>query len=170
MSIRTDHQIDRRVHHGIAFPSMSAFSAALPARWCSAEVDFGSPWRTAQFGARYRAAWLTATGELFIVRLGPDAGGGGVELLAHVPDADIMEAMLDGWQDACGGFDSIRWLRARVATAHPLKRRDGWGVRGPTGPRSLMRTRPRRRGGASEGLAKPHAAWIGLAVPATSSV
>jgi hypothetical protein len=34
--------------------------------------------------------------------------------------------MLGGWQDVCGTFDSMRWLRSRVANAHPLKRRYGW--------------------------------------------
>jgi len=42
------------------------------------------------------------------------------------PGADRLAAMLAGWRDACGTFDSMRWLRARVATAHPLKRRYGW--------------------------------------------
>jgi hypothetical protein len=159
MSIRTDHLIDRRVHDVLVFPSLSAFTAAIPARWGSAEVGFGCPWRTAQFGACHRAAWLPATGELFIVRLGPETLGGDVEVLAHVPDADILEGMLDGWQEACGGFDSIRWLRGRVATAHPLKRRDGWGLRGPTRQRSIRDPRQRRRGDERTGFAKPGSPW-----------
>jgi hypothetical protein len=80
-----------------------------------------------RFGPAYRAAWLPSTGELFTVRLGPNhAGGGRVELLAHVPDMAMLAEMLRGWGEACGTFDSIRWLRARVAHAHPLKRRHGW--------------------------------------------
>jgi hypothetical protein len=112
----------------LTFPSLSAFRAADEARSDAAEVDFGRPWRTVQFGPAYRAAWLPATGELIIVRLGSAASGGGrVEVLAHMPDRRRLVGMLSGWQRVCGGFDSIRWLRARVASAHPLKRRHGWG-------------------------------------------
>ena len=108
----------------LTFASLRAFHAAHPLRRRCAEVDFGTPWRTGGFGPAYRAAWLPATGELFVVRLGPPAAGGGaVEVLARVPDANVLAELLRGWQRACGGFDSIRWLRARLARAHPLKRR-----------------------------------------------
>jgi hypothetical protein len=111
------------------FCSMRDFQAAHPARAASAEVDYGRPWRTVGFGPAYRAAWLPGTGELFTVRLGPNhAGGGRVELLAHVPDAAVLGEMLSGWREAVGTFDSIRWLRARLALAHPLKRRYGWSL------------------------------------------
>ena len=111
----------------LAFASVAEFQAAHPARGRSAEVDYGRPWRTGAFGPSYRVAWLSGTGELFAVRLGPRrSGGGSVELLAHVPRADRLAAMLAGWREACGTFDSMRWLRSRVATAHPLKRRYGW--------------------------------------------
>jgi hypothetical protein len=102
----------------LAFTSVAEFRAAHPARTRSEEVDYGRPWRTGAFGPDYRVAWLPGTGELF--------AGGRVEILAHVPGADRLAAMLAGWCDACGTFDSMRWLRARVATAHPLKRRYGW--------------------------------------------
>jgi hypothetical protein len=92
-------------------------------------VLYGHPWRTVRFGPSYRAAWLPSTGELFTVRLGPNhAGGGRVELLAHVPDGAVLAGLLSGWRDVVGTFDSIRWLRARVAHAHPLKRRYGWSL------------------------------------------
>lgn len=112
----------------VAFASVDDFYAEDPARRRSPEVYYGGPWRTVQFGPAYRAAWLPGTGELFVVRLGsPAAGGGRVEVLAHVPGPGAIAEMLRGWQDAVGTFDSIRWLHARVATAHPLKRRHGWG-------------------------------------------
>ncbi|HEX2103625.1 MAG TPA: hypothetical protein VHF51_08230 [Solirubrobacteraceae bacterium] len=115
----------------LRFSSLREFEAVHPARAASAEVDYGRPWRTVRFGPAYRAAWLPGTGELFIVRLGPaHAGGGRVELLAHVPDAAVLDEMLRGWREACGTFDSIRWLRARLAPAHPLKRRYGWALAG----------------------------------------
>jgi hypothetical protein len=111
----------------LTFPSLREFRAARPTRRDSAEVHYGRPWLTVGFGPAYRVAWLAATGELFAVRLGPaDTGGGAVEILAHVPDAGMLAGMLGGWQDAVGTFDSMRWLRSRVASAHPLKRRYGW--------------------------------------------
>ena len=111
----------------LTFASLREFHAAWAARRHSAEVEYGRPWLTGAFGPVYRVAWLAATGELFAVRLGaPAEGGGQVELLAHVPDERVLQGMLGGWQHACGTFDSMRWLRARVATAHPLKRRYGW--------------------------------------------
>jgi hypothetical protein len=113
----------------LTFSSLREFQAAHPARAAAPEVDYGRPWRTVRFGPAYRAAWLPSTGELFTVRLGPNhAGGGRVELLAHVPAAAQLAEMLSGWREACGTFDSIRWLRARVANAHPLKRRHGWSA------------------------------------------
>jgi hypothetical protein len=113
----------------LAFSGLGAFYAADPARRRSAEVDFGTSWRTAAVGPAFRVAWLPSTGEVFTVRLGSRASGGGsVEVVAHVPDVRRLAEMLSGWQRACGGFDSVRWLRARLATAHPLKRRHGWGL------------------------------------------
>jgi hypothetical protein len=113
----------------LAFGSVAEFHAAHPARGRSPELPYGRPWRTGGFGPAYRVAWLRATGELFAVRLGPrGTGGGRVEILAHVPDGGVLTAMLAGWRDAVGTFDSMRWLRSRVATAHPLKRRYGWAL------------------------------------------
>jgi hypothetical protein len=106
----------------IAFPSLREFLAEHPARAAAPEVAYGHPWRTVRFGPTYRAAWLPSTGELFAVRLGPNhAGGGRVELLARVPDPAVLADMLKGWREACGTFDSMRWLRARVAPADPLR-------------------------------------------------
>jgi hypothetical protein len=108
-----------------AFPSVSAFRAADPRRIGALEVDFGGPWRTAAFGPSYRAAWLPATGELVLIRLGAlPAGATRVELIAQVAERGTLAEMLSGWREAVGNLDSIRWLRARVAAAHPLKRRD----------------------------------------------
>jgi hypothetical protein len=113
----------------LIFRTLQDFRAAHPARGRGPEVDYGRPWLTGRFGPAYRAAWLPATGELVAVRLGPEsAGGGGVEILAHVPDRGLLEEMLRGWRAACGTFDSMRWLRARIARAHPLKRRHGWAL------------------------------------------
>jgi hypothetical protein len=111
----------------LTFASLREFHNASAARAGSAEVDYGRPWLTGAFGPGARVAWLAATGELFAVRLGGAAERGGqVELLAHVPDEGVLASMLGGWQAVCGTFDSMRWLRSRVANAHPLKRRYGW--------------------------------------------
>jgi hypothetical protein len=113
----------------LAFPTLEDFRAAHPARAHGPEVGYGAPWLTGRFGPAYRAAWLPRTGELFAVRLGPEpAGDSRVELLAHVPDRALLEEMLRGWRAACGTFDSMRWLRSRLARAHPLKRRHGWAL------------------------------------------
>jgi hypothetical protein len=113
----------------VSFSSLREFHAARPARAAAPGVDYGRPWRVVRFGPAYRAAWLPSTGELFAVQLGPNhAGGGRVELLAHVPDAAALAAALTGWREVCGTFDSMRWLRARIARAHPLKRRHGWAL------------------------------------------
>ena len=112
-----------------SFASVGAFRAADPRRLASREVDLGGPWRTAAAGPSYRAAWLPSTGELYLVRLGSlPAGSARVELLAQVIDRTALTQMLAGWRDAVGGFDSVRWLRARVARAHPLKARAAWGA------------------------------------------
>jgi len=51
------------------------------------------------------------------VRLGPpDAGGGGVEVLAIVRDRDGLERALAGWRERCGEPRSLGWLRARAAS------------------------------------------------------
>jgi hypothetical protein len=113
----------------LSFRTLDDFRAAHPVRARSSEVSYGDPWLTGRFGPAYRAAWLPRTGELFAVRLGPEsADGGRVEILAHVPDRGLLEEMLHGWRAACGTFDSMRWLRSRVARAHPLKRRHGWAL------------------------------------------
>ncbi len=109
-----------------SFPSVNAFHAADPRRLGAMEVDFGGPWRTATYGPAYRAAWVPATGELVLIRLGDlPPGAARVELIAQVSERSALAEMLSGWREAVGNLDSIRWLRARVAAAQPLKRRDG---------------------------------------------
>lgn len=99
------------------YPSLVAFYNADPERLVSREHDVGLWWRDgAEDGPLYRAAWILATGELYLVRLGPPAeGGGGVEVLARVPDEGRLERMLDGWRERCGAPGSLQWLRRRSA-------------------------------------------------------
>ena len=56
-------------------------------------------WRDRADGLLHRAAWVSDTGELYLVRLGPvEEGGGEVE----------------GWREQCGGPRSLTWLRERA--------------------------------------------------------
>ncbi|HEX8714306.1 MAG TPA: hypothetical protein VF706_01960 [Solirubrobacteraceae bacterium] len=83
----------------------------------SRERDVGLWWREDVGGALHRAAWVLDTGELYLVRLGPAAEGGGeVELLATVRDRDRLERALRGWRERCGERRSLAWLRARASS------------------------------------------------------
>ncbi len=98
------------------YPSLVAFYNSDPERLTSREQDVGLWWRESADGPLYRAAWIHDTGELYLVRLGPAAeGGGGVEVLARVDDADRLEWLLKGWRERCGTPGSLRWLRLRSA-------------------------------------------------------
>ncbi len=101
-----------------SYRSLAAFYNARPERLASRERDVGLWWRDGADGPLHRAAWIEQTGELYLVRLGPAAeGGGGVEVLARVADAERLKRMLDGWRERCGGPHSLRWLRSRSALA-----------------------------------------------------
>jgi hypothetical protein len=100
------------------YPSLVDFYNADPARLSSREQDVGLWWRERADGPLHRAAWIADTGELYLARLGPrEEGGGGVEVLARVADADRLERMLGGWRERCGEPGSLQWLRRRSALA-----------------------------------------------------
>jgi hypothetical protein len=48
-----------------------------------------------------------------------------VEILAVVPAREAIDAMLDGWQDAMTGPNSIAWVRDRVANPPAPRAGDG---------------------------------------------
>ncbi len=105
------------------YPSLVAFYSADAARLSSRERDVGLLWRSGKDGPMHRAAWVEDTGELYLVRLGPAGEGGGVvEVIAHVADADALETALRGWRERCGMPGSLQWLRVRAAR---LPRRGG---------------------------------------------
>jgi hypothetical protein len=116
------------------YPSLVTFYNADARRLQSREQDVGLWWRDAD-GALHRAAWISETGELYLVRLGPAAdGGGSVEVLACVADARRLEWLLRGWRERCGGVDSLRWLRRR------LQRPPRGAARTPRPPRHTPRS------------------------------
>ena len=97
------------------YPSLAAFYNADPDRLASRELDVGLWWREESDGPLHRAAWVSETGELYLVRLGPPTQGGGtVEVLARVADSDQLERLMVGWREHCGEPRSLSWLR--VAT------------------------------------------------------
>jgi len=98
------------------YPSLAAFYAADPRRLDSREKDVGLWWRDGAEDPLHRAAWVSDTGELYLVRLGPgSAGGGAVEVLAVVAHHERLERVLEGWRDHCGEPRSLPWLRERAA-------------------------------------------------------
>jgi hypothetical protein len=98
------------------YDSLARFYNADQRRIRSRELDVGLWWREAIDGPLHRAAWVSETGELYLVRLGPAADGGGrVELLASVGDAELLERALAGWRERCGQPQSLTWLRERAS-------------------------------------------------------
>jgi hypothetical protein len=95
------------------YRSLSSFYNADSRRIHSRERDVGLWWREAADGPLYRAAWVSDTEELYLVRLGPvEEGGGEVEVLA-VAERERLERALAGWREQCGNPRSLSWLRER---------------------------------------------------------
>jgi hypothetical protein len=106
----------RRTARRKRYSSLSSFYTDDSRRVRSPERDVGLWWREDASGPLHRAAWVSETGELYLVRLGaPDQGGGQVELLATVADRDRLEQTLRGWRERCGESHSLAWLRERAA-------------------------------------------------------
>jgi hypothetical protein len=95
------------------YRSLSSFYNAHPRRIHSREHDVGLWWRETADGPLHRAAWVSDTEELYLVRLGPvEEGGGEVEVLA-VAERERLERALAGWREQCGSPGSLGWLRER---------------------------------------------------------
>ena len=111
--------IDRTPHRQsspTSYCSLASFYADDPRRLPSRELDVGLWWREEADGPLHRAAWVSDTGELYLVRLGPlQEGGGEVEVLAVVAELERLESLLEGWREQCGGPRSLAWLRERTA-------------------------------------------------------
>ena len=67
----------------MTYPSLDAFYAGDRRRRSSRERDVGLWWRE-RGGATYRAAWVQATGEVYLLKHGrPDCKGGPVRLIGR---------------------------------------------------------------------------------------
>jgi hypothetical protein len=113
--------------------SIADFYDADPRRRESEEVEYGDGWtRHDDVHATYRLSHVRDTGELYLVRephpggilaryldqLGVDQADVDellVEVLAVLP-AEEVDRVLDGWQQAMHGTDSLPWVRARVGS------------------------------------------------------
>lgn len=105
----------RRAQQLKRYRSLASFYTADDRRIRSRERDVGLWWREDADGPLHRAAWVSDTGELYLVRLGPaDEGGGQVEVLATVCDSEQLDSMLEGWRERCGELRSLSWLRERA--------------------------------------------------------
>lgn len=114
MTGTTDRR-QRRQSTPARYRSLSDFYAADPRRVRSRELDVGLWWREDSDGPLHRAAWVSDTGELYLVRLGRSQDGGGeVEVLATVAERERLENVLEGWREQCGGARSLTWLRERA--------------------------------------------------------
>lgn len=106
----------RRRARPMRYSSLTSFYTADSRRVASREHDVGLWWRETPQGPLHRAAWVSDTGELYLVRLGPpEQGGGQVEVLATIAEHERLEHVLEGWRERCGEPRSLTWLRERAA-------------------------------------------------------
>jgi hypothetical protein len=109
-----------RAGRGEHYRSLASFYTSDERRIHSRELDVGLWWRDQVDGPLHRAAWVNVTGELYVVRLGPAADGGGrVEVLGIAADREQLEAALAGWRELCGEPGSLSWLREQAALRLP---------------------------------------------------
>lgn len=124
------------------YRSLAKFYGADPLRGDSRELDVGLWWREGSRGPLHRAAWVSDTGELYLVRLGPGEGGGGtVEVLAEVESQELLEAGLAGWRERCGAPHSLSWLRERALRLRRRASPDSAAARRRAAAPTALRTR-----------------------------
>jgi len=100
----------------VIYPSLAAFYADDARRAASRERDVGLFWR-GRGGATYRAAWVQATGELYLLEHGrPHCRGGSLQVLGRF-GAGELERTLAGWRDECGRARSLDWLLDQTSSA-----------------------------------------------------
>jgi hypothetical protein len=97
-----------------SYSSLAAFYAANPRRWPSPEVDLGLRWQGAG-PSTYRAAFVEATGELYVFEhLRADGRGGMVFVHERVAADWNLAETFEGWESVCGAEGSFEWFVARA--------------------------------------------------------
>ena len=97
------------------YPSLGAFYVADRRRGTSRERDVGLWWRgQGPHSPTYRAAYVEATGELYLMQHEGTPGGGRVDVLGRFDSFAELHRLVDGWEEVCGEPGSIDWLLARV--------------------------------------------------------
>jgi hypothetical protein len=95
--------------------SLGAFYAADRRRATSRERDVGLWWRAdGQLARSYRAAFVEATGELYVMQHEGMRGGGRVQVLGSFASFAELHRLVAGWEDVCGDPGSIDWLTSRL--------------------------------------------------------
>ena len=95
--------------------SLGAFYAGDRRRATSRERDVGLWWRAGgPFPRSYRAAFVEATGELYVMQHEGMRGGGRVHVLGRFDSFAELHRVVAGWEEVCGEPGSIDWLLARV--------------------------------------------------------
>jgi hypothetical protein len=106
------------------------FYDADPRRRESEEIEFGREW-TDEKGGRNELSWVADTGELYAmaepveqVYMDPvgDTRVGElptelvtVDILGVFPDRAQVDELLDGWERAMTGPNSLQWVRDRIS-------------------------------------------------------
>jgi hypothetical protein len=100
------------------YPSLGAFYLADRRRARSRERDVGLWWRSdGPHAPTFRAAYVEATGELYVMQHEGTAGGGQIEVLGRFRSFAELHRLVQRWEEVCGEPGSIDWLLARVSQA-----------------------------------------------------
>jgi hypothetical protein len=137
----------------MTYPSLDAFYVGDDRRRTSRERDVGLFWR-GRGGATYRAAWVQATGELYVLEHGrPHCRGGFLRVIGRYGARELEETFA-GWREECGRARSLDWLLERAKTESTDRRwaeaqtsSASWPVAAPGGRRGSGSTssKPARR-------------------------
>lgn len=125
----------------MTYPSLEAFYVGDERRRTSRERDVGLFWR-GRGGSTYRAAWVQATGELYVLEHGrPHCRGGFVRVVGRY-GARELEDTFAGWREQCGRARSLDWLLDRTQTSSASWPAAATGARRGSGSTS---SKPARR-------------------------
>jgi hypothetical protein len=97
----------------MTYSSLEVFYRGDHRRRTSRERDVGLFWR-GRGGATYRAAWVQATGELYVLEHGRPHCRGGLLRVVGRYGARELEETFAGWRAVCGRPRSLDWLLARA--------------------------------------------------------